>query len=205
MREPVKHVPHRVRDLPAEKVFAREWELLASVVADDHDFDLDDDAPKFTEGERIAAGHCRWLKVGQEEATLAASFITWLGTSVGRCFLEYGRKLEALMKTSQGSGMGIGDGSGFLAAWALQNARHIGMNHGWRTCEFLHSNWGEVKDSRITSEQLEVLENVARWLGSVDGIAFVERCEAMIFAKQKNLSYSDIERLAPLLPAVPRG
>lgn len=195
----IQHKPRQLRDLLSEKVFAREWEAFASVQIDLDDLDHDD--PNMTRGQSIAAGHNRMLEIGQAEATLAATFITWLGTNVGNCFLGKGRRME------QDMGQWNLPGTGFLAAWAVHNARHIGHNSGWRSCEYLAWD-GEWNDARrynppeMTAAQLEILENMARWLGTQEGTAFLARCEALIFAEQKGLSVNDLGRLAAAIPGV---
>lgn len=195
----IQHKPRQLRDLLPEKVFAREWEALASALIDLDD--IDDDGPNVTRGQSIAAGHNRMLGIGQAEATLAATFITWLGTNVGNCFLGKGRRMEQDLSGQHLPGMG------FLAAWAIHNARNIGHNSGWRSCEYL--SWdGEWNDARrydppaMTAAQLEILENMVRWLGTSDGAAFLARCEALIFAEQKGLSVHDLGRLAAAMPEV---
>lgn len=194
----IQHKPLQLRDLPPEKVFAREWEALASALIDLDDLEHDD--LNVTRGQAIAAGHNRMLEIGQEEATLAATFITWLGTNVGGCFLGKGRRMEEELSGRHLAGMG------FLAAWAIHNARHIGRNSGWRSCEYLAWD-GDWKDARrfnppaMTEDELEVLENMARWLGTSEGGKFLARCEALIYAEQKGLSVHDLSHLAAATPA----
>lgn len=184
MADKVEHRPLTVRNQLPEMVFASEWMKIASVVVDDSDYgyDLDSEDPAMTVGQVIAAGHNRHMHIGQAEATLAATFIVWLGTSVGRCFLERGKMLEDHFRKGVSAGLGGEGGAGFLAAWALHNARSIGLNGGWRTCEFMAGDWKVRGQKEVTAVQLELLDNMARWLGSKHGVRFIERCEAKVFA-----------------------
>lgn len=198
----VQHKPRATRNLIPEMVYAREWEALASkrISCDD----LDHDDPHVTVGQRIAAGQSVTIQVDQEHATLAATFVTWLGTSIGSCFLENGRRMESELAPRHVAGMG------FLAAWTIHNARHIGVNSGWRSCEYMafDGDWNNARryyPPAMTAHHLEVIENVVRWLATSEATRFLARCEALIFAEQKGLSITDLDRLKAAMTTVEKN
>ena len=196
MAEHIKHEPFHLRDLMPEQVYAEQWKALASRVipADDRG-----DWPGIRDdGQAILAGHNRNLHIGQYEASLGASFFTWLGTSVGRCFVNLGNELSLTIPRGRG---GCGAESGFIAAWALHNTRHHSRNHGWRDADFLafdSSNWNDARycvPPKLSEKHMEVLENAARWLGTEAGREFVLRCEILVEERMLRPKMTAAERI----------
>jgi hypothetical protein len=113
----------------------------------------------------------------QRVATVAASFVQWLGTNCGRCFLH---DAERIAKTLDGKR------DAWLAAWAIDNARHAGMNGGVRTIEAAlapSDHWENgrlVRLPDLTAQDHEAVEHVVLWLGMPEGQAFIAECEREI-------------------------
>jgi hypothetical protein len=179
MPELIVHEPMRPprRCHIGENVYADRWRELMAQVPEDADYDTPE-----------AVAHLReilspmWYEIGQREATVAASFICWLGTNCGRCFLGQARKRRA-DKVRQST----------LTVWTEENYRHTGINHGIRTIEYLLAPPHTIKNTAITSPEkpltelpdislrdAEVIEHICEWLDTEKGMAFVMRCEREI-------------------------
>lgn len=166
---------HPPRDgVIGEHVFAERWQKFMGSYAG-----VDDDGESNYRLRSILSSLPAY--VTQRHATVAATFITWLGTNCGRAFLEEGRRLEENAKSP-------GYGAGYDRAWAEHNARHSWLNSGFRTVEHLLA----TKEDRcpqsgrliyrpdLTTDDYEVCELVARWLGTKEGKEFVDACNADI-------------------------
>jgi hypothetical protein len=150
-----------------EAIFASEWELLMS------------------------HGSCNTLgcvlehyphKIGQREAHVVAGFICWLGSGIGKTFLNRAEYLSAVLHPRDA----------YLAAWAIQNRRLRQLNNGMRTlehcvgdrCDYASVFEGQISEGKVrlpsrepTARDYEVVEHVAAWLGSKNGQDFLGRCE----------------------------
>jgi hypothetical protein len=112
--------------------------------------------------------------VDQRAASVAASFICWLGTRVGLDFLSMGHSIRDNTRCTH---------EAYAAAWGVNNLRRFGNNSGARTIEFLLRSTDEQENSKfcaVSVNDLEVIEQVAAWLGSAEGQAFIQSCEAEI-------------------------
>jgi hypothetical protein len=119
-------------------------------------------------------------RVGQREASVAASLICWLGTNIGQSVLEEGRRLEVDFEQP---------GDGYLAAWSVHNRRCFNKLNGWRALEHMVQSLQDQKEGLMPScsaDDLEVAEHVMFWLGSKQGQRFlaqvgaeVERCRKL--------------------------
>ncbi|WP_162600826.1 hypothetical protein [Paraburkholderia sp. C35] len=113
----------------------------------------------------------------QRLATVAASFIQWLGTNCGRCFLGDAEKAAKALDNRHDA---------YAAAWALENVRHLGINGGVRTIEAAlapkdHYQYGALKRlPDLTEQDYEAVEHVVLWLGMREGKAFIAECEREI-------------------------
>lgn len=122
----------------------------------------------------------------QRAASVAASFVMWLGTNCGAGFLH-----TAARRIAQGGFISRGDA--YLASWAIENQRHRGLNHGLRTiehvlapvegdsrvpCGLLTRTGYDAPDLGITQADAEVIDCVLIWLGTREGRAFLTAAEA---------------------------
>jgi hypothetical protein len=116
----------------------------------------------------------------QRLATVAASFVKWLGTNCGRCFLLEAERVEKLLDGKRDS---------WAAAWAIENARHSGHNGGARYIEAAlapDDHWQNGLLTRLpdlTAHDVETVEHVVYWLGTTEGRAFLADCEREIAAR----------------------
>lgn len=109
---------------------------------------------------------CTNDRVGQRAASVAASFMVFMGCNGGYCFT---REAEALAERTAWKERA------FLQAWAADNARHDGINSGLRTIEYMLAaeypieaktggtrvNWAKVP--AITMHDIDVVESMVRW------------------------------------------
>lgn len=113
----------------------------------------------------------------QRMATVAASFVVWLGTNCGRGFIDTARRRakEGMMREQA-----------FIAEWAIENHRHTWMNSGFRVIEYILATPDCMINGQLkycpdySADDCEVIEKVAYWLGSSDGEAFIASCEKEI-------------------------
>lgn len=169
----MKHEPIRpVRNMIEEQVFSRRWkELMGS-------------KEPYESGMigRVMKGYP--YTIDQRAASVAASFVCWLGTNVGQSYMSLGRDIQE--KTSALR-------TAYVAAWGAQNCRLFGHNSNARQIEFLTRSQADMdKDifTEVSVKDLEAVEQVALWLGTDEGWAFVAGCEAEIARRQ------DLEALA---------
>ncbi len=111
----------------------------------------------------------------QRHASVAASFVNWLGTNCGRGFLhQAARMVERIPNIREA----------YTAAWAIENTRHDGRNGGRRTIEaalVTQDQWpNHAVAPDLTADDCEVVETVVIWLSMRDGQRFLADCEAEI-------------------------
>lgn len=107
--------------------------------------------------------------VRQRAASVAASFMVFMGCSGGRCFTYTAERFakELIFNSREGA---------FRAAWAIENMRSRGINHGLRTSEYMLAPEhpinsmpgypGGVITGRvpcITQEDNDILESMVVW------------------------------------------
>jgi hypothetical protein len=123
----------------------------------------------------------------QRDAQVASSFIRWLGTNNGRGFL---RQAEQMVETLQDRW------KGYVAAWAIENTRSFQVNLGMKTVEAVLSvskagffTVGEPKARPdISTQDIDVIENMIQWLGSSRGKLFLDVCEVDLNQRLKEQS-----------------
>lgn len=177
---PLSHEPIRAprADVIGECVYAARWAALMAETVDTYGH------------EAGVLGTILSLLVrepSQRHATVAASFIKWLGTNCGRAFLQQAKQHEPM----------VGGGGGYAAAWGVENARRPGINGGYRAIEAILApadHWGTalfsghtglVRQPDLSLDDYEAVEQLVRWLGSYEGRQFVAACEAEIDDKVK--------------------
>lgn len=172
------------RNMLGEVVFGTEWKRLLETPLEEFYYDEED-----TRLSTIV----NFIRepLTQTHASIAASFIIWLGTNCGNCFLDQAKKLIAANPHRGRSQM-------FLAQWAIENRRSTGINHSGRMIEHLMDTAESTMFGRSapfpvpTMAECEVIEHVAFWLGSDEGQMFLTQCERLISIRQKGLSNSDL-------------
>lgn len=119
----------------------------------------------------------------QRLATVAASFIQWLGTNCGRCFLGDAERVAKALSDKRDA---------WAAAWAIENTRHASINGGVRAIEAALSPddyWQHgrlVRLPELTAHDYEAVEHVVLWLGMPEGKAFITDCEREINSRLEN-------------------
>jgi hypothetical protein len=185
------HKPMRPprQDVLGEVVFSEHWERLMAEEGPPMD-DCDEYAFR-----SLMSAFPR--KLTQRHATVAATFVNWLGTNCGAAFLSEARRMEQA---------GGGWGRGFVAAWAVQNMRQSSINWGCRTIEMLlapDDHWnrstfagsGLLKLPELYADDYEVIEHVVRWLGN-EGLRFLSTCEREITRRLAAEREERLHRLA---------
>lgn len=129
-------------------------------------------------------------RVRQRHATVAASFIMWLGTNCGAGLIHSARRLQRAFEKSGEPGF-----NAWISAWAIEGRRCRGINSGVRTIEaVLAPTWdatreGAMRDAvrtNVSYEDAEVIEHVMEWLGDEEqGRDFLRQCEAKIEARRE--------------------
>jgi hypothetical protein len=115
---------------------------------------------------------CHPFRLSERTATVAASLVCWLGTNLGRCFLESGAKLVKTQTCPQ---------SAYLMAWASHNARNSCVNSGRRTLEAcLMTDVEPHRRPELSANDYEAAEHVVMWLGTDKGQQFLKACEKEI-------------------------
>jgi len=173
-------MPARVKSLSHEPIREARKEVIGEVVmvANWNAFMRDEVLLAYDHWEMVPPlFHILSCDMNQRAATVAASFIRWIGTNCGRSFLGQGQKMMAAHK-----------GNGYLLAWTLENQRKSGA----RTIDYVLSpasnysvtspcwlNGLKVKPI-ITDTDCEVIESIAGWLGSQDGQHYLATSESQI-------------------------
>lgn len=116
-------------------------------------------------------------EITQRAASVAVTFIKWLGTNCGAAFIETANRFQ---------GEYPGGDHGYRMAWAVENERKSWMNSGFRAIEHILSadtdtlNGQTVWRPDLSVSDYEVVENVACWLSSTEGREFVAKCKIEI-------------------------
>jgi hypothetical protein len=110
----------------------------------------------------------------QRAASVAATFMVWMGCNCGRDFTE---KAERYAKESV---FGCREAA-FRAAWANSDQRHRGVNSGLRTSEYMLAEQYPIDDASLTRgsviwgrvpavpmEDRDVLEAMVAWWASTE-------------------------------------
>lgn len=171
--------------LIGENVFCEEWSRL---MADTQQMD----SPPNEKLADVLGGHP--YKLTERSATVAASLVCWLGTNLGRCYLEAAEKLAKHQTDA---------GDAYLMAWAAHNARRSFVNSGRRTLEAcLISDAEPTRVPELSADDYEIAEHLVMWLGSADGQAFRKACETEILRLKQTESFKHhLENNLNLSPA----
>jgi hypothetical protein len=193
---PVAHMPIiKPRDGHlGERIFCEEWASLAG----DLRFAFDEQESKL---DRILSNLTP--EATQRDAHVAASFVTWLGTSCGKAMLVIAERLRP-----------VADEDAILFAWAQANMRRFFVNGGNRAIEAIlapEDHFGpstlvigcsELKQRpEMTLRDAEVVDHVALWLGTMEGWNFIDRCERRIKFEQSEEWRRQRESMAIDIPA----
>lgn len=126
--------------------------------------------------------------VRQRAASAAASFMTFMGCNCGRNFTDAAERLAK-------SGAFTCTEDAYLAAWAAENKRNKGVNHGLRTIEYMLArehpiesaifnnrvNWNQVPD--VSMEDVDIVESMVRWWCSITARYMRDAVEAQMKAR----------------------
>lgn len=125
-------------------------------------------------------------EINERVATVAATFISWLGTNVGFSYRDEARRLSKVVPYKHDA---------YLMAWAVHNLRHSSVSAGRRQLEACLSNPALDKHDHInrapvlSSQDYEVVEHLVVWLGTDDGQDFLEKCENILRRKQHETDF----------------
>jgi hypothetical protein len=162
-----------------ENVFAFQWEQLM-VKPMEHG-----DSPPNVQLALILWKLTR--RITQRHASVAASFITWLGTNCGNAIIQ--RSLRLYFDAN------IGREESFVAAWSIDNLPHNGS--GIRLIDAVLATadcWGrDILDNgprlqrlpELSVEDHQTVEQVAYWCGTEDGCKFIRLCEGQIRERER--------------------
>lgn len=166
----VKHIPlHPAREgTPGEVIYLNLWREFATTRP------LEWHAIFVTNGRPVR----------QRAASVAASFMVFMGCSVGYSFT-----LSAERIASESSFMGRE--SAFLAAWAVANRRTHHKNNGLRTVEYMlareypirDQSWRQVDWSlvpAITQEDYDIIESMVAWWSTTQARVMRDIAERLI-------------------------
>lgn len=107
------------------------------------------------------------------DTRIASNMIRWLGTNAGQAYLH-----NAQFYTTKGMPSDIS----YLAAWTSENIRVRSFNRGSIPRDGLTRKFNEAcPDSTV--RDVEILDQVAKWLGGRDGQDYLQACEANIQLK----------------------
>ena len=130
--------------------------------------------------------------VRQRAASVAASFMVFMGCNGGRDFTWYAERL------AESGAFPCREGA-FLAAWALHNRRSMGVNSGLRTSEYMLAREYPIKASicggsvswslvpAVTQEDNDILEGMAAWWSTCPAGVMREIATPMIEAAERKL------------------
>jgi hypothetical protein len=113
--------------------------------------------------------------------------VCWLGTNCGQSIILSARDIRASLRCS--------GQRAFIAAWAWQNTRHVGVDHGFRSIEHLlarPSDFGRpfftlpglgkqlMRRPRLSIDDYECVDHLVEWLGSEQGASLIAGAERRI-------------------------
>lgn len=151
----LRHVPLQPprRSVPREGMFLALWQQFATQRPDEWAFIFRTNEP-----------------VRQRAASVAASFMVFMGCNGGRAFTDGAARLAQ-------SGVFTCTEDAYLAAWAINNKRLYGINSGLRTIEYMLArehpittghlarvDWRLVPD--VPLEDVDTVESMVAWWGS---------------------------------------
>jgi len=117
---------------------------------------------------------------GDRESKVCATIITWLGTNVGRGFMDKCGFFDKRKTVTEDS---------VFIEWTKENRRYRAVNSGWRTLEHLLTDrekhtevLGKITRlnvQRCSALDYEAADHLMIWLGSDEGQEFVKRVWCM--------------------------
>lgn len=128
----------------------------------------------------------------QRAASVAASFMTFMGCNAGRDFTLCAERFAASKDFTFAE-------PAYIAAWALENNRTRGINSGLRCIEYMLArehpihlrgisagrvNWQSVP--AITMEDLDVIECMVRWWAGTTAKAIRDKASALLELHKAN-------------------
>mgnify|MGYP000069388066 CR=1 FL=1 len=133
---------------------------------------------------------CTTGPVRQRAASVAASFMVFMGCNGGRCFTLQAQKLAAADHYKERA---------FLAAWSDCNKRSRGVNSGLRTIEYMLArehpiasngiahcvDWRRVPD--VTMDDIDVVESMVCWWAGLTAQVMRDIAEPMIEAAMRKM------------------
>lgn len=134
--------------------------------------------------------------VGQREASVCASYMTFMGCNCGGCFTHAAEQLLTLSDLHSYTHSAEGR---FLMAWALENRRSRGVNGGIRTIEamlaksdaFVATTFDRRVDwdafSEITPADYDTVECMVVWWSGRDAAEMRTIAKSMIEAANKRI------------------
>ncbi len=134
--------------------------------------------------------------VGQREASVCASFMTFMGCNCGACFTD---TAEQMLNMDARTSAARSAESRFQMAWALENRRSRGVNSGLRTIEAMLAkspthvsnnftssvDWASIED--ITTADYDTVECMVSWWSGRDAHEMRAIAKLMIRAAEKKL------------------
>lgn len=129
----------------------------------------------------------------QRAASIAASFMVYMGCNLGMAFTERAERLWC-------SGVFGSREEAFRAAWALHNARHRSVNHNMRAIEFMLAtdffikdngdiNWSLVPD--LTLNDIDAVESMVCWWAGDTAAIMREAAETQAHAAYARMAFQD--------------
>ena len=129
--------------------------------------------------------------VRQRAASVAASFMVFMGCNGGNSFTHNAERLAK-------SGAFTCAEDAYLAAWVQNNKRDRGVNHGLRTIEYMLArehpievlffnhrvDWKQVPN--VSMEDVDIVESMVRWWCSITARWMREAVEAQMKAREAN-------------------
>lgn len=120
--------------------------------------------------------------LSQRHATVAATFIQWLGTNCGAAFVDTAQRLTPHFSDS---------GDAYVAQWAIHNRRRGWINGGWRSIEHMLADRSDLDRHHyprarpdLSAEDCEVVDHIVYWLGGREGQTFLSMCKKEIDHRQ---------------------
>ena len=121
------------------------------------------------------------IRVDQRCATVAATFITWLGTHCGHNLLNAFSVTRTCFPTMSAP-------DAYAHTWILENQRTRYLGGGYRQIEHILADDacraadGLKQAPELSVLDYEVVEGLVKWLSTAEGAFFISGCELQIRA-----------------------
>lgn len=174
------HPPRSRQHFPAEHAYHDEWQILVTTPL--RCFREDEETRRTGKLGEILANLP--VVITDRHSRIAAAFITWLGTNIGCCIIR-----QARLDTQNGGG------AAHFLRWCIANRRYYGVNDGFRTIDYLTSEDWNRPQVCTNATEVEVVDMVAAWLDTAEGLAFVQRAEGRVLIYQKGLTPAEVSAI----------